>query len=238
MAFDFPITPNVGDLFQDSSSGAVYQWNGYAWIGGVTGIGLQTVKETRYLVPGSFTFTRDPKSNGFADIWLTGGCGGCQGWTGGAGFYFASGSGGSGALTIKWRYPLAPTCPVVVGAGYIAGVTSAGTAATPSSFDTVLTADTGKSGIAASTNSITIVTVGNAGAPGIAGNTGDENYNGMSGVVTWTTNGGIVSGIGGSTILRDVVRRGAPGKGGSGAPNVNGTNGEPGAVIVREYINP
>jgi hypothetical protein len=35
MAFDFPSTPSVGDLFQDSSSGAVYRWNGYAWVGGV-----------------------------------------------------------------------------------------------------------------------------------------------------------------------------------------------------------
>jgi hypothetical protein len=34
MAFDFPNTPNVGDLYTDATSGAVYRWNGTVWLGG------------------------------------------------------------------------------------------------------------------------------------------------------------------------------------------------------------
>jgi hypothetical protein len=33
-AFDFPSTPNVGDIFSDPTSGAAYKWNGYSWVGG------------------------------------------------------------------------------------------------------------------------------------------------------------------------------------------------------------
>jgi hypothetical protein len=228
MAFDFPNTPSVGDLFQDSSSGAVYRWNGYAWIGGVTGIGLQTIKETRYLVAGSFTHTRDPKnSSGLADVWVWGAQGGrpAQAWS--SGQFALAGGGGMGALTIKWKYPLAPSCPVIVGAG--GGVGQA------SSFDTVLTANGGGIGNSSVTAGGTANAVG-GGSAGAAGSTGDENYTGMSGAPAIYTGVTAITVTQSTMAVRDVIRHGAP----AGATNaaISAATGEAGVVWVREYLNP
>jgi hypothetical protein len=227
-AFDFPNTPNVGDLFQDASSGAVYRWNGYAWIGGVTGIGLQTIKETRYLVAGSFTHTRDPKSNGFADLFVLGACGGRPAitWTTGA---VLSSGGATPAYTVKWRYPLNSSSAVVVGAS---STTANGAA---SSFDGVITANGGNIGATLQTAAGTANAL-NGGAGGVASSSGDENYGGILGACVLYTGTIGFSTPASSVSLNGVVRRGAYGN--VATTSITAIAGDPGFVIVREYLNP
>jgi hypothetical protein len=232
MAFDFPNTPSVGDLFQDSTSGAVYKWNGYAWVGGVTGIGLQTIKETRYLVAGSFTHTRDPKSNGFADIFLLGAQGGRSAQVWASGQLVCAGSGAAGSIGIKWKYALPASAPVIVGA-------SSGTAqAGASSFDTALSAPGGFPG-AASTAAATANQTATGGASGGAATGCDESYVGQVGHSV-----AIIAGYGASsgilaipTFLRGISRRPVSPTA-SASASISALLGDPGAVFVVEYLNP
>jgi hypothetical protein len=224
--FDFPSTPSIGDLFQDSTSGAVYRWNGYAWIGGVTGIGLQTVKETRYLVPGSFTHTRDPKSSGFADIHLLGAQGGrpAQAWA--AGQIACTSGGGCGAIGIKWKYALPPSAPVVVGAS--SGTVDAGA----SSFDTAAGGKIGVGGAAASATPQAYA----GGLGGAAGSSCDENYGGQGGGYAQTTNSAGIWTVSPAVFFRGIIRIPVgPTQSGAAIPLALGG---PGAVVVLETLNP
>jgi hypothetical protein len=230
-AFDFPNTPSVGDLFQDSTSGAVYKWNGYAWIGGATGIGLQTIKETRYLIGGSFTHTRDAKSNGFADIHLLGGMGGRLVATWASGQIVCAGAGAQGSIGIKWKYALPPTAPVVVGAS------STTAQAAASSFNTVLSAPGGFPGQAAVAAATPASLVAVGGATGGAATGCDESYAGQTGVPAVLLNG---YGTGNSpipTFFRGILRVPAA-IAGSGSATIAAALGDPGAVCVVEYLNP
>lgn len=231
MAFDFPSTPNPGDLFTDPTTGAVYQWNGYAWIGGVTGIGLQTIKETRYLVAGAYTFTRDPKSSGFADIHLIGAFGVRVAVTWASGQTVLAGSGSQGTIGIKWKYALPASAPVVVGTPAAAGGASGA-----SSFDTVLTAPGGNPG-----TGVSVIATGSqtaaGGTPAGAATGCDESYPGLAGVVAV-----LISGVYTGTVSIPVYLRGfrriAANPTASGVASLPAGVGDPGAVCVVEYLNP
>lgn len=51
MSFDFPNAPNINDTFTDPISGAVYKWNGYAWVGGGPNLANLIVSDTPPTTP-------------------------------------------------------------------------------------------------------------------------------------------------------------------------------------------